>query len=157
MPPVLRVALRFLEKRKAKRNTKDTGQPRINATKALSWAVVLPGWLGIIPGWFLLGLSMWATMKALNLPSTRDMSIVQLPWITASYAISVVAGFMSMLPGGVGVREWVMKELIEPKYGAAAALLSPVLHRMMSLVSELTVSGILYVSNRRTDAETPSR
>jgi uncharacterized membrane protein YbhN (UPF0104 family) len=81
------------------------------------------------------------------------MAFSELPWVTACYAISVVAGFMSMLPGGVGVREWVMKELFEPQYGPVAALLAPVLHRMTSLMSELCLSGILYFSLRNKNAD----
>lgn len=151
-PPVLRFALRWLQRRKAKQ----TGQPIDDgATRGLTWKAVLPGWLGIIPGWLMLGLSMWATMKALNLPTTRSMSISELPWVLASYAISVIAGFASMVPGGVGVREWVMKELIEPKYGAVAALLAPVLHRMMSLVSELLISSMLYLTRQRRPPTAP--
>lgn len=141
IPPVLRFALRIIGKR-----DKDDGTPGTSgAERQLTWRVVTPGWLGIIPGWLLLGLSMWATMKALNLPTTRDLPLAHMPWITASYAISVVAGFASLLPGGVGIREWVMKELIDPEYGAAVGLLAPVLHRMVSLVSELIVSSMLYV------------
>ena len=145
IPPVLRFALRFLAKRRAKK----TGESLTDVTRDLTWPVVVPGWLGIVPGWMLLGVSMFATMKALNLPETNNMTLAQLPWVTASYAISAVGGFMSMLPGGVFVREWLMKELIEPSYGSLVAVLAPVLHRMMSLVSELVISAILYLTRTR--------
>lgn len=141
-PPILRFALRWMRRRRFAQTPDD------HAADKLTWRVMVPGWLGITLGWCLLGVSMWATMKALNVPSTRDLSIVQLPWITASYAISVVAGFITMLPGGLGMREWVMMELVEPSFGPVVALLTPVLHRMMSLVSELVVSSILYLWGR---------
>ena len=144
IPPVLRFAVGFLEKRRAKK----TGEPPSNIERELTWRILLPGWLGLIPGWFLLGISMWATMKALNLPSTRDLSLLELPWITASYSISVVAGFASLIPGGLAVREWFMKQFIEPSYGSVVALLAPALHRMVSLVSELIISVMLYFSRR---------
>ena len=80
---------------------------------------------------------MWATMKALNMPSTRDITLWELPWITASYAISVVAGFGSMLPGGVGVRELVIRELVAPNYGQTAGILAAILHRMTTLVARV--------------------
>lgn len=147
MPPVLRYVVRFFEQRKAKK----TGEPPTNHAEDLTWSVMLPGWLGIIPGWLLLGLSMWATMKALNLPSTQSMTIGELPLVTASYAISVVAGFMSMLPGGFLVREWFIQQMIAPSFGAMTGLLAAGLHRMVSLVSELVVSSILYVLHSRFD------
>ena len=115
-PPLLRFALAWMRRRRFARS------PDEASTDHVSWRVVVPGWLGIVVGWCLLGVSMWATMKALNVAPTNDLTVSQLPWVTASYAISVVAGFMSMLPGGVGVREWVMKELIEPSLGTVVAL-----------------------------------
>jgi uncharacterized membrane protein YbhN (UPF0104 family) len=150
MPPVLRYVVRFFEQRKAKK----TGEPPTNHAGDLTWSVMLPGWLGIIPGWLLLGLSMWATMKALNLPTTQAMTISELPLVTASYAISVVAGFMSMLPGGLLVREWFMQQMIAPSFGAMTGLLAAGLHRMVSLVSELIVSTILYVLHKRAEPGT---
>ena len=145
MPPVLRFVIRFFEHRKAKK----TGEPPTNHSQDLTWSAMLPGWLGIIPGWLLLGLSMWATMKALNLPTTRTMTVEQYPLVTASYAISVVAGFMSMLPGGFLVREWFIQQMMAPTFGAMTGLLAAGLHRMVSLVSELVVSSILYLSHLR--------
>lgn len=151
MPPVLRMIVTILEKRRAKK----AGEEPAHVARNLTWRVVLIGWLGIVPGWILLGLSMFATMRALNVPETQDLSLRELPWITASYAISVVAGFASMLPGGFGVRELVIRELVAPEYGATTGLLAGVLHRMVSLMSELVVSGILYFSRRRPPRQTP--
>lgn len=155
LPPVLRLGLRILQSRRLRKAAGvDSGSAEAAAaddlTKTLTWKAVLPGWLGIFPGWVLLGLSMFATMKAMNLPETANMSLLELPWVIAAYAISVVAGFLSMLPGGVGVREVVMKEMIEPSYGPVVALLAPVFHRMMSLSAELIMATWLYLIASRT-------
>ena len=151
IPPILRFTIQQLERRRAKKK----GQSESNVTGRLTWGVVIPGWLGIIPGWIFLGVSMFAAMKSLDLESTRNMTLWDLPWITASYAISVVAGFMSMLPGGVFIREWVMKELIEPTYGPVAGLIAPVIHRMVILVSELVLCSILYLASRVAKRKAP--
>lgn len=155
IPPVLRFTIQQLERHRAKKK----GIEESNVTGKLTWGIVIPGWLSIIPGWIFLGISMFAAMKAIDVPATRDMTLWDLPWITASYAISLVAGFMSMLPGGVLVREWVLKELIEPSYGPVVGLVAPVIHRMVILVSELVLCSILYgvsfVAKRKQKASPP--
>lgn len=155
IPPILRFTIQQLERRRAKKK----GVTESNVTGKLTWGIVIPGWLSIIPGWMFLGISMFAAMKAIDVEATRNMTLWDLPWITASYAISLVAGFMSMLPGGVLVREWVMKELIEPSYGPVVGLVAPVIHRMVILVSELVLCSILYgasfVAKRNPTASPP--
>lgn len=153
IPPVLRFAVNLLQRRKARK----TGLEPVDVSGTLTWSVLIPGWLGVVPGWLLLGVSMWSCMKALGLPETNAMTLADLPWVTASYAISVVAGFASMIPGGFGVRELVISELITPKYGATVGLLSAVVHRMTSLMSELVVSGILYISHLRWSSTSADR
>ena len=150
LPPVLRFGLGFLRKRRLRMlgEPLESGTDMPPLSETLTLRTILPGWLGIFPGWLLLGVSMFATMKAMRLPETDAMTWADLPWIIASYAISFVAGFMSMLPGGVGVRELAMKTMIEPMYGEVVALLAPVFHRMTILTSELFLASVLYVSPR---------
>ena len=31
----------------------------------------------------------------------------------------MVAGFLSLIPGGLGVRDWILMELLAPHYGAS--------------------------------------
>ncbi len=55
---------------------------------------------------------------------------------------------MSLLPGGLGVRELVLNALMVPEFGEVKALISAVLLRLAWLVTELVVSIILYVGVR---------
>ena len=67
-------------------------------------------WLGIAGGWCLVGVSIWAASaraaakQSHAVPSEVALSI-------AAGALSVVAGFVSFIPGGLVVRDAVMLEL----------------------------------------------
>jgi uncharacterized membrane protein YbhN (UPF0104 family) len=104
--------------------------------------VYVVGWLGLAAGWFVLGVSLWACMRALGV----EISLVEhWPLLTASVALAMVAGFLSLIPGGAGIRELVLTQLLTlAGVSAATALLSAVLLRVVWLVFELVISGILY-------------
>ncbi|MEM9412338.1 MAG: lysylphosphatidylglycerol synthase transmembrane domain-containing protein [Planctomycetota bacterium] len=63
----------------------------------------------------------------------------------ACVSLATVAGFASLLPGGVGVRELVMLPLLTPKYGAAIAIFAAILIRLIWISAELLGSGIIYL------------
>ena len=95
-----------------------------------------------------MGLSLWAVMSAIPQGSeTWRVTLTDVPLFTACVSLALVAGFLSLLPGGMGVRELVVMTLIagHPGYGPYVAILSAVLLRLTWLMSELVVSGILYI------------
>jgi uncharacterized membrane protein YbhN (UPF0104 family) len=53
------------------------------------------------------------------------------------------------VPGGAIVREAVLAQLMVPYLGDAVALVSAILLRLVWLIAELLISGILYVAIRR--------
>ena len=106
------------------------------------------GWLGIAAGWSLMGLSLWATIVAFGLSAGGPA--FDLPLYTVSVALAVVAGFLSFIPAGAVVREAILLELLAPQLGEVNALVAAVLLRVVWLVSEFAVSGILYISPRIT-------
>ncbi len=120
----------------------------------LGHGTLLIGWAHMTLGWVLLGLSFYAVLRAMGIAC--DNPLAELPRYTASVSLAVVAGFLSLVPGGVVVRELILTELMVPHFGAvapevnaeAAALVSAVLLRRVWLVAELLISGILYVENR---------
>ena len=65
---------------------------------------------------------------------------------TAAVALGVLAGFLTFIPGGLGGREYVHTQLLLPVYGPVAALYSAVVLRVVWLVSEVAVSGLLYLA-----------
>ena len=118
------------------------------ALKGLTYRLMLRGWLASTAGWFLFGMSLWATLRAVPLGPPVG-AFGPLVWrLTASVTLAVVAGFVSLVPGGLGVRELVLNELMVPEFGEVKALLCTVLLRIGWLVTELAVSAILYLGFR---------
>jgi uncharacterized membrane protein YbhN (UPF0104 family) len=106
------------------------------------------GWLFNIPLWIMLGFSLWLTMLGFGMKS--ESVIAELPTCILAVSLSIVAGFASMLPAGLGSREAVMIfvliatppiGLLESAGGVAIVVVT--VHRIISLLSELTVSAIL--------------
>ena len=108
----------------------------------IDYGTLLFGWLGTGIGWFISGLSLWATLRAMG--ETSLGPIDDLPFLTMIVSISVVAGFISMIPGGLGSRDLVMLELLGLRLSASVAVVSTVLFRLVWLGAELVISAILY-------------
>lgn len=121
-----------------------------DALQGYTIKLALIGWAWNIVGWFLLGFSLWATLCAI--PMETPVGSLSETWVrlTAAVCLAVVAGFLSLLPGGLGVRELVLDELMVEPFGRVAAIVSAVLLRLVWLVTELIISGILYgwIKNR---------
>lgn len=134
----------------------------------LDFGTLWTGWGAMLLLWFLLGLSLWATLKSVGV---TPLGVEQLPRCTATAALATVAGFLVLvLPGGLGVREFVLVALLTPylqtlpgKEGAAAtpeliACVTAALLRLEWLAGELLASGGLYLirPRRETAAESPA-
>lgn len=104
------------------------------------------GWLASVACWIVLAWSMWATLRAIGVTSVAPIG--GLPLMMAVVTLSIVAGFLSMLPGGMVVRDALLFELLSSVCGEADALVAAVLWRLLSLVAELGMCGILEVANR---------
>jgi uncharacterized membrane protein YbhN (UPF0104 family) len=115
-----------------------------DALQRLRWSLLAEGWLAAATCWLLLAMSLWATLRAVGLD--RIDPIRDLPFLVASVALAVVAGFASLLPGGLGVRDLVLTQVLAPACGPANALVAAVLMRLVWLVSELCVCVILYIA-----------
>jgi len=115
---------------------------------ALSFGTLLAGWLCMLVVWALLAWSLWATLRAIGVPAR-----VLADWApcAACVSLAMVAGFLSLIPGGLGVRDLVLVKLLVPllALSAAQAAVAGGLLRLVWLVSELVVSIILYVGGRR--------
>jgi hypothetical protein len=131
------------------------GDPEIvEKLHRLGYGTTLLGWVFMSIGWVFMGLAYWATVRALCLPGTE--SLAELPRYTAAVALAVVAGFVAIfIPAGMGVREAALAEVMIPYLrgltakAALVAWATAVLFRLVSVVSELGVSGILYVAGIR--------
>jgi uncharacterized membrane protein YbhN (UPF0104 family) len=102
-------------------------------------------------GWLLMGASLWAVLRAMG-PSP-DLW-VQWHLDTAAVAVAVVGGFVSMIPGGLLVREAVLTGLLTRQLGdPALALIAAAALRLVWLVAEVLISSILYVCGPRAQPE----
>ena len=140
-PPLLRFGFRSLKK------TQLTQEIQAGLA-GYGWRTMLTGWALELVGWLLVGFSLWCVLCALPRESLGlSLSLSEVwPRLTASASLSMVAGFLSLLPGGLGVREAVLDQLLKQPFGPIVAFVAPILLRLVWLMTELAVSGILYVS-----------
>ena len=135
-PPLFRRALRLLQVHRA--------NPDIErAIDGLNGRLMGLGWLAISGGWAFLGLSLWATLSAMG-QEVADPRLDDLPLLTAAVALAMVAGFLSLLPGGIGVRELVVIPLLAPRFDQVAAIVAAVLLRIAWMAAEVIAAAVLY-------------
>jgi uncharacterized membrane protein YbhN (UPF0104 family) len=112
----------------------------------INFRLLAKGWIAACVCWLFLGVSLWSTLRAIGV---EDIELARhLPLLVAAVAMAVVAGFASMLPGGLVVRDALLMQLLAPHCGTANALVAAVLVRLVWLVSELAACVILYVGER---------
>jgi uncharacterized membrane protein YbhN (UPF0104 family) len=136
-PPVMRFLLPKLQKGV-------DPQQLSQWTSRLSWRLFFQGWLLLTLGWLLNGLSLMLILKGLpsaELQGTDGFTLL----ISAcgACALAVVLGFVSLVPGGAGVREFVILAVLTPVVGPTAALCSAVWLRIVWLCTELVMVGLL--------------
>ncbi|MDA0658043.1 MAG: lysylphosphatidylglycerol synthase transmembrane domain-containing protein [Planctomycetota bacterium] len=139
-PPLLRIVLHILTRVKNRSTAPE------KSIDALNGRLIGLGWLMNLPGWFLLGISFWAALRSLPIPEVENISFVLLPRLTASVGLSVVAGFVSLLPGGAFVREWVLQELMSPAVGTSAAIIAAIWLRLIWLGAEAGIAAAMAAS-----------
>jgi len=107
------------------------------------------GWMLNIPIWIMLGFSLWLTMRGLGMESQSFFA--ELLFCTAAISVSIVVGFASMLPAGLGAREMVLRHLLilflisHPVAGLDApvmALVIALVFRLISILAELAISAV---------------
>jgi uncharacterized membrane protein YbhN (UPF0104 family) len=114
--------------------------------RTITARLLAKGWLAAVACWIVLGWSMWATLRAIGVMSVDPVG--GLPLMVAVVALSIVAGFLSMLPGGMVVRDALLFELLSTVCSEADALVAAVLWRLVSLLAEVGICGILEVAYR---------
>lgn len=102
-------------------------------------------WFEVASAWPLMGLSLWATARAAGFQTQLGL-FDEIAFCTAAVALSVVGGFISFLPGGFFVREAALLELLTPMYQADGALIVSIVSRLVWVVAELALAGVLYFS-----------
>lgn len=103
--------------------------------------------------WALLGLSLGLTIRAV---SDAPFQLAEWPMWIGAIASATSIGFIAIFaPGGVGVREGLLIEIlrIQPGVGVKQAIVVSVLLRLTWLVAEIFAAGGLYYAGRKSNVE----
>ena len=110
-----------------------------NVFAGLNLTTMSQGWLLLSIGWCLNGASLWMVVRGIPGCDLQPEDC----WLTlACVSLATVAGFVSLLPGGIGVRELVMIPLLGPTIGPANAIIAAIVIRLVWLASELVGAGV---------------
>jgi len=121
------------------------GRKIVKTFEGLNFRTMSFGWVLMTLGWCLNGLSLWLVLK--GLPDT-SVTWAHYPLALACVSLATVAGFVSLLPGGIGVRELVMIPLLGAAFGSVNAIVAAVVIRIVWLAAELMTSGTIYLFRR---------
>ncbi|HMF18419.1 MAG TPA: lysylphosphatidylglycerol synthase domain-containing protein [Gemmataceae bacterium] len=124
----------------------------------LRHATLASGLLATSCGWILLGVSLWAMLQAV-LPDPPDLNVSHLAHLIASLGLAYVAGFLAIVvPGGIGVREIFLLELLG-QHGSNGAIyaMAILILRLVWTASELIVAAIVYWFPRPLAKTPPTR
>lgn len=113
------------------------------------WSLMLRGWVWMAAVWLLIGLSFWLVVRATPGAAVEVQGASGYATATATMCLAMVAGFLSLIPGGAGVRELVITTLLAPIAGAGPALVAAVLVRLVFLIAEAIAVAIAWAYLRR--------
>jgi glycosyltransferase 2 family protein len=108
-------------------------RPAIEPDQRVPMRALLAAVLAMTPCWFFGGFALWASARCLV-----PIAPGQFWSLMSAFAVSVLAGAVSFLPGGLGVRELVQGRLLLPLVRQAIPVSDP-LHGNATLVVALIV------------------
>ena len=113
---------------------------------AISAGLISQGVVLTSLGWGIQALSLGCVLQSM---STVPLDLAQFPIWLAACALSTVGGFVVLLaPGGIGVREGLLIEVLkdQPQIGPATALIAAGLLRVVWFVTELIAAAIFWLA-----------
>lgn len=150
LPPVFKPVLRIVARKSGRQDV-------LQAVERLGFRTLWQGWLGMFLLWICLGISLWMTLQALGLHGLPFWE--PLPRMVATAAMATVSGFVIiLLPGGLGVREFVLVALLAPYLadspvaselagrGELTAVLAAGLLRVIWLLAEVAAALVCWLS-----------
>jgi hypothetical protein len=99
-----------------------------------------------------MGLSLVAVLAAM---AETDAVVAQrgligtLGLATAAITLATVIGYVSLTPGGLGSREWMLMESLGPLVGRDRAVIAAVVLRIVWIVAEAVAAGVFWTVDRR--------
>lgn len=151
LPPVSFRLLRMV--------TKPFGDSTAGSVRGVSWATLGRGTALMVVSWLLMGLSLAATLAAMQHLSTLATSLGILKaygLLVALVALANVGGFISMIPGGLGAREWILVETLGPVIGSSQAVVAAGVIRLTWLAAELLTAGVFWMMDHQWKKRNPS-
>jgi len=116
--------------------------PLKNSATRPPLAVALAGVLVFVASWWMQGLTLGLTIHSVS-AAPWDWS--DWPFWTGTVAVALVGGFIAVFaPGGLGVREGLLMELLERQLGPREAVVVALLLRGVSLAGEILAAVTLY-------------
>lgn len=89
--------------------------------------------------YLLFGVSLWLIVWGIGL--SHDIFLIYI--FIVSYALGDAIGFLSLLsPGGLGVREGVMYNVLKTAFTSEFALILPIISRVTCMLSEALIAGV---------------
>ena len=113
-----------------------------HVAEAIQWRLMLRCGTYSAVGWLLHGTAAWMLLMAID-PASDLLSWRAWSTCVSSMALAALAGFVSMIPGGAGVRELVATWGIATLVPMPVALASAVITRLAAIAAELIVLGVL--------------
>jgi uncharacterized membrane protein YbhN (UPF0104 family) len=149
--PLLPGVFNFVVARMARRFEKieSYALPRLRLT------TLVAGLAATSAGWALLGLAVWALLQAV-LPEPPALGLETWARCTGSIGLAYVAGFLAVfLPGGIGVREYLLRYLLAFAGPEALIVVAVLLLRVVWTAAEVLLAGVLVgARGRQGDKET---
>lgn len=107
---------------------------------SFDWRIWLTGTVMLAVAWLLLGAGMRFVLNAIGpVPCPWNL----LPLCVAAVCLATVIGFITMVPGGLGVRELVILPLLAGTFPPQQALAAAVFFRLGTICVEIAVSATL--------------
>lgn len=119
--------------------------PLRNQTLRFTWGYILKMHLTFLGAWLLQVVSMWLVMAGVTGSfGGWDEGALALATVTTA----TIAGFLSMLPGGMGARELVVIPLLATRFGLPQALTVAILLRLANIGGELILTAIMMLTRK---------
>jgi len=114
-------------------------------------ALFASAWAWSLLSWVAIGAAFTLLLLAIPSLETPDAAFATATFMdqfasvyllgTAAVAIAMVAGFVSLIPGGAGVRELVLTAIVAPQFGPVHAILSAIAARLLFIVVEALLAA----------------
>lgn len=134
LPPILRLVA-----------ARATQAPAEVLRRDIDWRLFAAGWGWSALSWLMIGASF--TLVIVSVPSIDPLpSMATLyPIATGAISLAMVVGFASLLPGGAGVREWVLASVLGIAIGPVHALLAAITARILFMVVEALLAILCWI------------